>query len=186
MKKLLGVLVLALVVPRVGAAGEGSFGIRGGIAVPNGTFQDPSVYVDMVKTIKSKGDISMAFGATCANFKDWDDSIMRIAGFFGSQILVPLSSTERTTALYFLPAISAGPTFRVSSGSDKTWRWGIDLGTGLMIPIGSANQKFEIGIVYSLTNALKKRKIEDYYDEPSLNLLNIHIGLDPTLVLPLR
>ena len=195
MSGILGVILLVLVLPRVSAAGEESFGVRGGVSLPNGTLRDPSYYVDAVGTLKSKGNISMAYGAAFANFKSWDvyndewEPVRRIAGFVGPQVLVPrLSSAERKISVYVLPAISAGPTYLVSSGSDKTWRWGIDLGSGLMTPIFDGKQKLEIGIVYSLTNALKKKIIEGYYDydlgeriddrrEPSLNLLSVHLGL---------
>ncbi|MSR84156.1 MAG: hypothetical protein EXS58_14730 [Candidatus Latescibacteria bacterium] len=188
MKKLLVVMVLALVVPKVGSAGDDSFGIRGGMSIPNGTFQDPSGYFDLVKTIgfKDNKTMSMAFGASFANFKYFGDPIVRIAGSVGPQILLPLTSAEKTTSLYLLPAISGGPIFRVESGSDKTWRWGLDLGAGLMIPVGSSNQQFEIGGIFSLTNLIKKRTVEEEYDwdieeyvggkEPSINLINIHIG----------
>ena len=196
MKKLLVVLMLALVLPKVGSANDlVQIGIRGGMSKPIGAdalHWDPRPYVGLVAAFVLEQNVALAIGTSFARITRGDyivstnspDEVKALTCFAGPQFVAPLT-TSQTSALYILPALTAGHTFFTHQKAGNL-RIGIDLGAGLMVSLGDPGvdsaHKIEIGGTYSMTNILVKQglRTRDWggstSPEVDINMFNIHIG----------
>ena len=161
MKKFFVVLVICvLFTATVGA--KPNFGINVGAAIPTGDFADyyeNGFTIGGDAIINRSGPVDVAFGLNFTNLSaEYGDSEALVSAYLGPKF-------GKETGLYFLPAVAANI-------NDGDARMGVDLGTGVLFPVGSGNKKLNISFKFSVLNLVGKEDNED-----TLNMFRIGAGI---------
>ncbi len=155
------------------------FGMYANAAIPVGGFAKShklGVEFGGVGRIQTNNpSLMVSFGASYTTFPVKTDSL---SGIFGNTKFESLFKSfnhlkvflgprvGKETGIYFLPAISG--TF-----DDNFTRLGFDAGSGIVIPVGTGNTKYDLGAKFSLLNLIGK----DEDNEENIYVLRLGAGV---------
>lgn len=183
MKKILITLVIAFLMFNViYAEAKTSFGINSGVAIPTGNTADTHKmgfgFGAVVNFATSSPIVGVTLGASYIRLSGKTETISHSGPIYSFSYTIEYESADlfsifvgpqigKERGFYFLPAITAN----FDDGGES--RFGLDVGGGILVPLGSGNTKLNISATYSLLNLIGKEEGED-----SANVIRILAGIN--------
>lgn len=148
---------------------KSSFGINGGLAIPTGKLSDSQElgfqFGGIGRIVTGSPTVMVAIGASYTMLSGKKEDVTLYAGpstFVGTieyESFKPFNvfvgpQFGKEKGIYFLPAITGN--------FEEDWtRFGIDIGAGALIPVGTGKTKVDLSVKFSLMNLIGKEEGEE-------------------------